>query len=164
LFGCKQNQQNRFAPVQLESDTISKFLVENFRCSLFTPLYATFTFPLRSTTAQLLFYGLCAARFKFFLRVIFLTSHLTLLGGELGVSTRTSATSSASTQTSAASSWLPLSITVVSVSPAASASPAVSTSSLGALGCDVEVRNSFRIQFFVVFFLGFLFLQSNKNM
>jgi hypothetical protein len=37
LFSCKQNQLNRFAPVQLEFDTISKFLVENFRCSLFTP-------------------------------------------------------------------------------------------------------------------------------
>ena len=35
MFSCKQNQLNRFAPVQLEFDTISKFLVENFRCSLF---------------------------------------------------------------------------------------------------------------------------------
>jgi hypothetical protein len=37
LFSCKQNQLNRFAPVQLEFDIISKFLVENFRCNLFTP-------------------------------------------------------------------------------------------------------------------------------
>jgi hypothetical protein len=37
LFSCKQNQLNQFAPVQLEFYTISKFLVKNFRCSLFTP-------------------------------------------------------------------------------------------------------------------------------
>jgi hypothetical protein len=59
---------------------------------------------------QLQFYSLVAARFKFFLGVIFLTSHLTLLGGELGVSTRTSAASVVT------SSWLPLSITIVSAS------------------------------------------------
>jgi hypothetical protein len=37
LFNCKQNQLNQFAQVQLEFNIISKFLVKNFRCSLFTP-------------------------------------------------------------------------------------------------------------------------------
>jgi hypothetical protein len=37
LFSGKQNQLNQFAPMQLEFNTISKFLVRNFRCSLFTP-------------------------------------------------------------------------------------------------------------------------------
>jgi hypothetical protein len=37
LFSCKQNQLNQFAPVQLEFNIISKFLVKNFRRSLFTP-------------------------------------------------------------------------------------------------------------------------------
>jgi hypothetical protein len=36
LFSCKQNQLNQFAPVQLEFNIILKFLVKNFRCSLFT--------------------------------------------------------------------------------------------------------------------------------